>query len=132
MQDNPAIRARARQKRYRLRRAIVLRERRREYYARNREKLKLVRLVKILGIRGITLQQYQELLGKQEYCCAICRSPYTIHKDSFFSSLHLDHDHRTGKMRGVLCGSCNRAIGLLPSPELLEVAASYLRSFREA
>lgn len=71
---------------------------------------------------GITKDLYLEILGKQEGLCGICVKPLTGGKDE-----HIDHDHLTGKVRGVLCSSCNLAIGKLKdSPEVLLRAAEYI------
>lgn len=56
---------------------------------------------------GIVRDAYEELLKKQNYSCAICR----ISGDD--ETLAVDHDHATGKVRGLLCGHCNKAIGML-------------------
>jgi hypothetical protein len=54
---------------------------------------------------GITIEQYEEVLAGQEGGCAICgRKPGKI-------SLHVDHDHGTGVVRGLLCFKCNNALG---------------------
>jgi hypothetical protein len=57
---------------------------------------------------GLTPQEYAELLFLQGGACAICRGG---NKDD--RRLAVDHDHKTGKVRGLLCNNCNRAIGLL-------------------
>lgn len=63
---------------------------------------------------------YQEYLIKQDNKCAICQEP-------FKKTPHIDHDHKTGIVRGLLCVSCNHAIGLLKdSTILLKRAAIYL------
>jgi predicted Fe-S protein YdhL (DUF1289 family) len=69
---------------------------------------------------GITQEQYDLLLEKQARKCAICQK---------IRLLVVDHCHTTGKVRGLLCGSCNRAIGLLKdSSESAQRAASYLKT----
>lgn len=56
--------------------------------------------------------------------CEICHSA-----PSHYSVLAIDHDHLTGKIRGMLCDACNKGLGLFKdSPELLEKAATYLKS----
>lgn len=47
---------------------------------------------------------YQELSLNQRGCCAICKQPPT-------NKLYVDHDHKTNKVRGLLCHSCNVALG---------------------
>jgi hypothetical protein len=69
---------------------------------------------------NISLPEVEEMLDQQDNRCAICRrnGPAT---------LHLDHCHETGRIRGLLCGNCNRGIGLLAhDPEVLRRAADYL------
>jgi hypothetical protein len=71
---------------------------------------------------GITPEQYDEMLAAQGGVCALCgRQP----RDDI--SLHVDHDHRTGAIRKLLCFRCNNALGDLgDDPELLRAAAEYL------
>lgn len=73
---------------------------------------------------GITLEQYDEMLAAQGGVCAVCgREP----RDDI--SLHVDHDHETGALRGLLCFRCNNSLGDLgDDPDLLRRAASYLDS----
>ena len=76
---------------------------------------------------GMTPEQYDELIEKQGGRCAVCGTAHPV-KGSSNRGWHVDHDHVTGKVRGLLCNSCNRGIGLLQdNPELLEKAAAYLR-----
>lgn len=56
---------------------------------------------------GITLTQYNILFNKQEGKCAICKK----HQLEFELKLAVDHCHKTGKVRGLLCTACNQAIG---------------------
>ena len=55
---------------------------------------------------GITLEEYDYLLARQGGVCAICGRPP---RDDI--SLHVDHDHETGAVRGLLCFRCNNALG---------------------
>lgn len=71
---------------------------------------------------GITIQQYKEMEAAQGGKCAICRLPDKN------NNLSVDHCHKTGRIRGLLCGNCNRMIGLgEDEPTRLESAAQYLR-----
>lgn len=54
---------------------------------------------------GITLMEYNLMRKKQGYGCAICRSIPFQHR------LQVDHDHRTGEIRGLLCEGCNKGLG---------------------
>lgn len=58
---------------------------------------------------GLSLEQYQDMLDKQNGCCAICRR----HHSTFTRPLHVDHCHRTGRIRGLLCMCCNNYIGYI-------------------
>lgn len=82
------------------------------------------------SVYGITLDQYEVLLEKQDGVCAICLRPER-RKSRYGGTcrLHVDHDHKTGKLRGLLCSTCNFAIGgMNDSPELLRAAADYLEA----
>lgn len=59
---------------------------------------------------GITSQEYKELESSQSGVCAIC---WGKDRDCRNRPLSVDHDHSTGKVRGLLCGHCNKALGLL-------------------
>ena len=63
---------------------------------------------------------------KQDNKCFICGLDGSCNKDG---RLHVDHNHKSGKIRGLLCNYCNRGIGLLKdSSENCFKAAEYLRS----
>lgn len=70
---------------------------------------------------------YMQLLELQNGRCAICRIKPTHQR------LHVDHHHKSKKIRGLLCGKCNQAIGLLnENLELFEAAKKYLECENEA
>ena len=72
---------------------------------------------------GITLDVYNSVLAAQDGVCAICKA---INLNG--RRLSVDHDHRTGAVRGLLCHNCNSAVGhLKDNPLLIEAAAQYLR-----
>jgi len=64
---------------------------------------------------GISLSEYVTLLEAQGGVCAICKQPEETldSRTKQRKRLVVDHDHRTGKVRGLLCQSCNSAIGFL-------------------
>lgn len=71
---------------------------------------------------GIDLDQYDELLTRQKGVCAVCARPPRGRLP-----LHVDHCHDTGRIRGLLCVGCNRAIGILGDTyEGVARAAAYL------
>lgn len=78
---------------------------------------------------GITQADYDAILAAQGGVCAICAQPETKRNRSGRTQpLSVDHNHRTGQLRGLTCHACNHAIGLMDDdPERLEAAATYLR-----
>jgi hypothetical protein len=73
---------------------------------------------------GVTFAIYRLMLAEQHGRCAICSRPEPASR-----MFDVDHDHATGKVRGLLCTSCNRVLGHAgDSPERLRSAADYLSS----
>lgn len=88
------------------------REYARQYHAENKEdpQFKVKRRERRIQFKyGITSSEYDTMLAKQNGVCAGCGTDDTGRYDKF----EIDHDHETGKVRGLLCGPCNRALGLL-------------------
>lgn len=78
---------------------------------------------------GITITDYYEMLQFQNELCAICGKPET-RKNKYTGTcrLHIDHDHKTGKVRGLLCSKCNVVLGAFgDNIEILMSAINYLR-----
>lgn len=81
--------------------------------------------VNLRFLYGITLEQYNGMVERQGGVCAICGQPPTSATPG--RRLHVDHDHKSGVIRGLLCGRCNTGIGSLQeSPEILSRAILYL------
>lgn len=81
---------------------------------------------------GINLDDYKRLLEAQNNLCAICGCPSGSEKGNNNGSkvLSVDHNHDTGKIRGLLCSACNKGIGsLMDDAKLLRKAADYLDSY---
>jgi len=79
---------------------------------------------------GITLIEYNKMLETQNSVCAICGNKETRRhfKYNTLVDLAVDHNHITGKVRGLLCSSCNKAIGVFKDNiELLESSIIYLK-----
>ena len=62
---------------------------------------------------GISLDQYNQKLEQQQGLCAVCHKTETKANQFGIVALAVDHDHTTGKIRGLLCMKCNRALGML-------------------
>lgn len=101
------------------------RENERNQYHRNPQRAKNWKLKRDFGI---SLEEYHELLEKQYGKCAICKQEETaIHPSGKRKRLAVDHDHDTGRVRGLLCENCNHGIGKFKdSPDRLIEAANYL------
>ena len=71
---------------------------------------------------GMTIEEYERMVENQNGVCAICKKPDTI------ARLSVDHNHKTKKIRGLLCRNCNSVLGLAKdSPIILESAIKYLK-----
>ena len=71
---------------------------------------------------NMSLEEYDKLLVKQNYCCSICKNPPDKKK------LVVDHCHNTNKVRGLLCSKCNLLLGnAKDSINILQNAIEYLK-----
>jgi hypothetical protein len=117
------------------------REKRHAYYVANKEHIarkkvdrhkEAPHLRRSMVLRkkfGISIEEYEAMLAEQNGVCAICKQPeralngYTKE----VASMPVDHDHGTGKVRGLLCSHCNRALGLFQDNiKILNSAINYL------
>ena len=74
-----------------------------------------------VSLYGLTLEDYDAMMERQNGVCAICSTETK-------GNLHIDHNHQTNEVRGLLCGKCNRAIGLLNDDiSLFTKAITYLK-----
>lgn len=74
---------------------------------------------------GIGIEEYEALLQEQKNVCAICSQPESSKWRGKVRYLSVDHCHKTGKIRGLLCSGCNTAIGLLKDSTNV-IARAYL------
>lgn len=117
--------------------------RRKRHYAANKERTaavnkawRLKNRAKALRIQyvqhlqrtyGLTPEDKSAMRAVQGDACAICQEPF----DKNERAGYVDHDHETGKVRGILCKYCNWGLGhFKDNPRLLDLAAIYLRSER--
>ena len=119
-------------KEYREKNREKLRAGHRKWYANNRERMIARNRARYLEKRhwvlarkyGLTLEEYEHLFKRQKGLCAICG---TDKPGGRFTILHVDHCHTTGKVRGLLCNSCNRMVGQgRDDPRIFIAAARYL------
>lgn len=100
----------------------------RRYYALNPARHKNYNLMQSYGI---TLEDFSAMVRKQKGRCAICRRHHTKCPRGKGAKprvrLYVDHDHRTGKVRGLLCHNCNGRLDRLATPRLLIKSAKYLQ-----
>ena len=76
---------------------------------------------------GITQTIYDGMLEMQDFRCAICRRFETKARHGLIMALAVDHCHKTSKVRGLLCNSCNLAIGKMGEvPSRFRDTATYL------
>lgn len=99
---------------------------RKEHYLNNIDKAALTARVSKMKRFGMTPAQYEEMMVDQNGVCAICGGENEV-KSQFY--LHIDHCHKTGKVRGLLCNKCNAMLGMArDSVEILNAAIQYLSS----
>jgi hypothetical protein len=106
------------------------------YYLKTKERQKAQRIARRLAdpqrhlakqrerYYGISPDDAEALFEAQDRRCAICHTDTPNGRGTW----HLDHDHRSGKVRGFLCQGCNNGLGFFrDDPLRLELAARYLR-----
>lgn len=94
-----------------------------DWRKRNPEKVREHALRAKAKLYGLTLEQYKELLAKTDGCCSICGD-----RPKSSKNLHIDHDHKTSVVRGLLCMKCNVGLrAFREDPELMLKAMWYLR-----
>ena len=93
----------------------------------NREKT--LRKYNIKKWYGITESEYDNLIESQDNKCAICKSEDNKRKNSKY--FFIDHNHDTGKIRGLLCDKCNKLLGsAFDNTEILKKAIKYLSEYK--
>jgi hypothetical protein len=104
--QNYKLKIRQKRNEYRKKNRETENRKRREYSKRFPDKIKNQHLKADFGI---SLDAYNKLCLSQDNCCGICG----CHQNMLVKKLAVDHDHNTGRVRGVLCSTCNLALGLL-------------------
>lgn len=100
----------------------------REAYA-DPERRERIKSRKRGGNAGLNPHQIEEILVSQNYSCALCGTQEPNGKVGV-TGWNIDHCHKTGKVRFILCNHCNRGLGAFKDdPELLRTAAKLLEDF---
>jgi len=94
----------------------------REYNRTHKKQLAKYDRVKRLKKYNLTPEQYDQMVEAQKGSCAICKIP--IEKPD------IDHNHQTGKTRGVLCPRCNHGLGFVENKRFHETAEAYLERYK--
>lgn len=102
------------------------RETRAKWRANNLEKSrKQLKNWSLIRTYGITLDDYNKMFDEQQECCAICR----VHNSKLNKPLAVDHSHKSGNIRKLLCAKCNTGLGMFQdNKNLLSLAINYLES----
>lgn len=102
---------------------------------RRRENLPLVqdihRRSHLKTTYNITIEQYEHMFVQQNYACKICLVPFELQAQVSRTKLpYVDHNHKTGQVRGLLCSTCNAMLGMAKdNPILIQAAIEYLAQF---
>lgn len=104
------------------------------YYQRLYRTTKSYRNGRYVKQYGITIEEYEKLWNDQNGKCAICNEKESKviknNVDETLRMLAVDHDHKTNKVRALLCADCNRALGMFKdNKKLLFKAAEYLEKY---
>ena len=107
---------------------ICLKEKQRKNRLNNPEKYKKILRRHRLKKYGLSIEAFEELFKSQKGKCAICGVSEVTISESIYEKLNVDHDHNTGRVRGLLCPNCNLGIGNLKhNINILNNAIEYLR-----
>ncbi len=101
-----------------------------KYKQENPDKYKLYyRKSKLKRMYGVSLDDYNKMFQKQRGCCAICGK----HQSQESRALSVDHNHKTGEVRKLLCGKCNLLIGQVESNiDIIDIVFDYLKEHNDA
>ena len=93
-----------------------------EKYTTDEQRKEARRISRMKSRYGITEEQFNDLFDQQNGFCAICHKPAVV----------VDHDHKTGSVRGLLCSRCNAGLGFFDDNiETLKIAMRYLEFSNE-
>lgn len=92
-----------------------------KHYQENKERIREAAVWQRLVIRyGVTQEMFEDMMTEQDGRCSICNELPNKNR------LHVDHNHTTGEVRGLLCTVCNTRLGILEIKEWVDKAYNYL------
>lgn len=96
-----------------------------EWRESNQEKHRAItRRCLVRRLYGISVEDFDRMVVEQSGLCLIC------HRNPYPKKLHVDHDHSSGKVRGLLCGHCNSLLGMAKdNTSILASAIAYLEAY---
>ena len=104
---------------------VCINTRNRQYYTPEKNRARNLKKT-----YGITIELYDKMYNEQKGVCKICSKPESTVRQGILQSLAVDHCHTTGKIRGLLCNSCNRALGMFgDDTTILYNAVKYLERY---
>lgn len=102
-----------------------------KYHGDTKADRQAYRRIQTLKEHGLTVEEYDKMLKVQNGACKICKQKELYSTSDTPPVLAIDHDHKTGKVRGLLCSQCNQGLGKFrDNPDLLEAAIAYLESHK--
>jgi hypothetical protein len=120
--------SRIRQQRYYQNNKERIKKYSRDYIKRDPERRKFQLKRSLIKKRyGIVYEDYLSMHHEQEYKCKICKR----HANEFKKGLVVDHDHKSGKVRALLCTNCNSQLHVLENKELYDKYMNYLNIYKE-
>ena len=112
---------RGKQKEYQVKNRVRIAEQNKAY----RETRKHTRSAKLREkLYGLTEEAFSSMIIEQDFCCPVCERQLD---PKGYRTVHVDHDHESGKVRGILCSNCNVGIGHpREDPAIMLRAIAYL------
>lgn len=129
-----ALRIKTRRRAYYLKNKDRMNQQSRAYYSKNKQKCLLQNRVRRLKNPdyetkrkyGISFKDFDDISQKQDGKCLICQK--SSHLSGRYGKLQIDHCHKTGGIRGLLCSSCNRGLGFFKDDvTIVKRAVKYLK-----
>lgn len=107
-------------------------ENNKKFFLKNRELLRHRDYVRNCKKFGLSAEAYEQMVKDQNGACAVCEKPEIRTRGGKIKKLAIDHDHKTGKVRALLCCDCNTSLGLMEeNPDRLRSLIRYIEKFKK-